>query len=256
MRRVIKIGTSTILTKQGAINKELLKTMATGVLKLVHHGDTVALITSGAVGCGRYLLGTHFADRISKSALAAVGQPYLMRAYQEVFDPVPVAQLLVDQSHVSRPTEAMALETAIHHLWKAGIIPLINENDALSSAGHRIGDNDTLGALVAGMVSADQLVILSDIDGLYTDNPSTNPTATRVQRIARVSHEHFHQFGDGRPGPFGSGGIVSKLKAAEIAQGFGIETILASGHDPEVWDWLIEGRYERATRFEAQKEAR
>ncbi len=256
MRRVVKIGTSTTLTDEGHINRKRLETIARGVTMLMDAGDTVTLVTSGAVGAGRGLMAAG-ADTPSpgRSALAAIGQIALVNAYQSVFHPIAVAQILVDHTHVSQSSAAMALQATLHHLWNLGIVPLINENDALSSAGHRIGDNDTLAALVAGLVAADQLVILSDIDGLYTDNPATNPEATRVSFIPRVSLEHFGQFGDGSPGPWGSGGIVSKLRAAHIAQGYGIETVLAAGHDETVWNRLVDQDYRHFTRFAAQKEA-
>lgn len=255
MRRVIKIGTSTILTSTGTINTHQLRMIAQGIMQLVRCGDQITVVTSGAVGLGRRILSAAHARRPSRQALAAVGQPCLIQAYQEVFHPTPVAQLLVDQSHVSRPHASLSLQAALRHLWELEVIPLVNENDALSGAGHRIGDNDTLAALVAGLVNAEQLVILSDIDGLYTDNPSTNPQATRVSLVSRLSPEHFGQYGTGAPGPFGSGGIVSKLKAAHMAQTYGIETLLASGHSENIWADLIDQRHDHCTRFLAHKEA-
>ena len=256
MRRVIKIGTSTTITAKGQINQNRLATIAEGVAMLMEAGDNITLVTSGAVGAGRSLLnrGTD-APHTGRSAFAAIGQIALMTAYQSAFHPLAVAQILVDQSHVSMPSSAMALQATLHHLWNLGIVPLINENDALSGVDQRIGDNDTLAALVSSLIAADQLVILSDIDGLYTDNPATNPNATRISIIPRISLEHFGQFGDGSPGPLGSGGIISKLRAAHIAQGYGIETILAAGYDDTVWQRLRDQNYENLTRFAAQKEA-
>lgn len=257
MRRVIKIGTSTTLTSQGQINYKQLAAIARGVVELMEAGDTVTLVTSGAVGVGRGLLSSGPTPVVDpgRSTLAAMGQIALVEAYRTEFHPVAVAQLLVDHTHISQPSSAMALQAALHHLWNVGIVPLINENDALTSIASRIGDNDTLAALVAGLVAADQLVLLSDIDGLYTDNPATNPEATRVSVVPRVSLEHFGQFGEGTPGPFGSGGIVSKLRAAHIAQDYGIETVLAAGHDEAVWNRLMQKDYQSFTRFAAQKEA-
>ena len=255
MRRVIKIGTSTILTSNGTINKPQLRMIAQGIMQLVRCGDQITVVTSGAVGLGRRVLSEAHARRPSRQALAAVGQPRLVQTYQEVFHPTPVAQLLVDPSHISLAHASLSLQAALHHLWGLGIIPLVNENDAISGAGHRIGDNDTLAALVAGLTNAEQLVILSDIDGLYTDNPSTNPRATRVPLVSRLSPEHFGQFGAGAPGPFGSGGIVTKLKAAHMAQTYGIETILASGHNENIWADLIDQRHDHGTRFLAHQEA-
>ncbi|PSR20494.1 MAG: glutamate 5-kinase [Sulfobacillus acidophilus] len=258
MRRVIKIGTSTTLTTDGHIDQARLARIAQGVNQLIAGGEQIALVTSGAVGIGRGLVSytqTNTAGEAMRGALAAIGQIELVKAYQLAFSPISVAQILVDHGHVSDSSAAMALQTALHHLWKLESVPLINENDALSGASRRIGDNDTLAALVAGLMKADQLIILSDIDGLYTDNPTTNPDAIRVAVLPRVSLEHFGQFGDGEPGPWGSGGIVSKLRAAHIAQGFGIETLLAAGHDDTVWECLRTRRYDNFTRFAAHKEA-
>jgi glutamate 5-kinase len=256
MRRVIKIGTSTTVTSDGQIDRARLNLIARGVNQLIADGEQVALVTSGAVGVGRGLLScTSGAGEPTRGALAAIGQIELVKAYQLAFSPVLTAQILVDHGHVSDSSAAMALQTALHHLWNLHSVPLINENDALGAAGRRIGDNDTLAALVAGLIKADQLIILSDIDGLYTDNPNTNPDAIRVAVLPRVSLEHFGQFGEGEPGPWGSGGIISKLRAAHIAQGFGIETLLAAGHDDTVWECLRARRYDSFTRFAAQKEA-
>ncbi len=256
MRRVVKIGTSTTVTPEGQIDRKRLAAIAKGVAMLLDSGDNITLVTSGAVGVGKGLLnGRTQTPNMGRPALAAMGQIALMSAYQSVFHPLAVGQILVDHSHVSQPSSAMALQATLHHLWNVGIVPLINENDAISGAEQRIGDNDTLAALISSLVAADQLVILSDIDGLYTDNPATNPKATRVLTIPRVSLEHFGQFGDGNPGPWGSGGIISKLRAAHIAQGYGIETILAAGHDDTVWQRLIDQDYANFTRFAAQKEA-
>lgn len=255
MRRVIKIGTSTILQDNGQADQERLTHIAQGVSRLLEAGEELVLVTSGAVGLGMGQLSSAEETLPSRACLAALGQPLLLEAYRRAFGLTPVAQLLVDHSHISQPSQVMSLSTALHHLWNSAILPLVNENDALSAGSVRIGDNDTLAALIAGLVSADQLLILSDIDGLYTDNPATNPNAERVTSLPRVSLEHFTQFGSGNPGRWGSGGIVSKLKAAHIAQDFGIETVLASGQDQTLWEHLLEGDYEQGTRFSAQKEA-
>jgi glutamate 5-kinase len=249
MRRVIKIGTSSTLSPNGQINQDRLGIIGRGVRQLCQAGDTIALVTSGAVGAG------HSIAPGSRAFLAAVGQVALAEAYRKALAPLPAAQILIDHSHIAQPSSAMALQSVIHQVWNSAGIPLINENDALGASGQRIGDNDTLGALVAGLIGADQLVILSDIDGLYTDNPFTNPQATRISSIPRVSLEHVAQFGDSHPGPWGSGGIASKIKAAHIAQGFGIQTLLAAGHDDSVWDDLLSQRYENFTRFAGEREA-
>lgn len=249
MRRIIKIGTSSTLDQAGHINHHRLGIIAQGITRLMDDGDSLALVTSGAVGLGRTL------TTGPRSVLAAVGQIALAEAYRTALFPLTVAQLLIDQSHVGESSPAMALQATIHHIWNNHGVPIINENDALSGAGTRIGDNDTLAALVAGLIGADQLVILSDVDGLYTDNPVTNPGATRIRAIPKVGLEHLEQFGAGDPGPWGSGGIISKIRAAHLAQGFGIETLLAAGHDDTVWDNLRGKRYHNFTRFAGAEEA-
>lgn len=250
MRRVIKVGTSTALTADGEIYTQRLATIASGIKHLITQGDSVIVVTSGAVGAGRR------AAPASRAAAAAIGQVLLADAYRAAFHPLGAAQLLVDQNDLTQSNAVLALQTVIHHIWNSHAVPIVNENDALRGLGRSIGDNDTLAALLSGLIGADQLVILSDIDGLYTDNPFTNPNAQRIAALPRVSTEHFGQFGEGHAGPWGSGGIVSKLKAAHIAQRFGIETILAAGHDDQLWTALLQRDYERVTRFGGEEVSR
>lgn len=251
MRRVIKIGSSTAFSSDGTINARQLARIGTGVRALWHAGDQLVLVTSGAVAAGRTRIGPDG----PRSVLAAVGQLDLMAAYSEALRPLTAAPLLIDQHHFNTPAAALALASTIHQLWQRGIIPVLNENDALSSGADRIGDNDTLAALTAGMIHAKQLVLISDVDGLYSDNPSDNPTATRIAVVPRVRRDHFVQFGSGSPGPLGSGGILSKLRAAHLAQDFGIETLLCSGHSASLFDDLGNNCYDTFTRFAAQQEA-
>jgi glutamate 5-kinase len=251
MRRVVKIGSSTTFKADGSINSERLSRIGMGIRALWDHGDELVVVTSGAAAAGR----ARVSSGAPRSVVAAVGQLDLMAAYREALDPLLTAPLLIDQHHFNTPSAAMALATIIHQLWRQGILPVLNENDALSSGADRIGDNDTLAALLAGMVQANQLVLLSDVDGLYSANPALNPDATRIAVVPCVMGEHYTQFGSGEPGPLGSGGILSKIRAAHMAQNFGIETLLCSGSSATVFDDLQEGRSEGFTRFAAQKEA-
>lgn len=251
MRRVLKIGSSTAFSADGTINSGQLARMAAGIRTLWQSGDQLVLVTSGAVAAGRARIGA----QSPRSVLAAIGQLDLMTAYTEALGPLPAAPLLVDQHHFNTPAAALALASIIHQLWQRNIIPVLNENDALSSGSDRIGDNDTLAALTAGMVHAVQLVLISDVDGLYSDNPAANPLARRIAVVPRVDHNHYVQFGLGTSGPMGSGGIISKLRAAHLAQDFGIETLLCSGTSPTLFDDLKNNRYDTFTRFGAQQEA-
>ncbi|NMP22391.1 glutamate 5-kinase [Sulfobacillus harzensis] len=247
MRRVIKIGTSTLMDVQGQVDRDRLVSISRGVKQLMQDNQRVVLVVSGAVALGRTLPQSR---HLSRSALASLGQTRLMAYYQDALLPYPSAEMLLG-SDVEETGRATQLTSTLDDLTEAGIVPLINGNDATEC---HVGDNDVLAARVARVWGADQLVILSDVDGLYSDNPGTNPKARRIARLAWVTEHHLSQFGPGNPGPLGSGGIVSKLAAAALAQEFGIETILTSGRHPEVWDWLRTGRYHLATRFEARKE--
>lgn len=248
MTRVIKIGTSTLLAPRGTVDRDRLAAIARGVKQLMQEGDSIILVVSGAVSLGRTLPQSR---SLSRPSLAALGQSRLIAYYQDALLPYASAQLLLTPHLLSHPEQVDFLRDTLTSLVNAGVVPLINGNDATSPG---VGDNDTLAAAVALLMGADQLVILSDVDGLYTDNPETNPTASQIPRLSWVTEHHFGQFGQGRPGPQGSGGIISKLKAAAMAQEGGIETWLMPGHHPEVWSYLQQNRHGLGTRFEARKE--
>ncbi len=248
MTRVIKIGTSTLLSPRGTVERDRLAAIARGVKQLMQEGDAIILVVSGAVSLGRALSRSR---SLSRPSLAALGQSRLMAHYQDALLPYHSAQMLLTPALLSHPDQVEFLRDTLTSLLSAGVIPLINGNDATCPA---VGDNDTLAAAIARLLQADQLIILSDVDGLYTDNTETNPNAIKVARLSWVTEHHFGQFGQGRPGPQGSGGIVSKLKAAAIAQEGGIETWLMPGHHPEVWSCLRQNHHGLGTRFEARKE--
>lgn len=251
VRRVIKIGTSSILKQDGELSAYAINNISQGVRHLSHIGDHVILVVSGAVGVGRYMTAEASSSR---STLAAIGQPRLIAAYQSALAPLITAQLLVSADHFAHLPSALVLQDSLHHLWKGGIVPLINENDAVNVGASRVGDNDTLAALVATLIHADQLVLLSDVDGLYTENPRNNSLAQRIPYVPWVGPHHLSRYG-GSAGPLGSGGMHTKLKAAQIAQHAGIETILMSGKDPHVWSNLQENNFGQATHFGAREEA-
>lgn len=242
MRYVIKIGTSTLIGPEQSICGPALHTMAKG-LKALMPGNHVVLVVSGAVGLGRSL---PTRMPMSRAAQAATGQASLISAYQTALAPQRVAQLLVDNGH-EPPRDLSAI---VENLIANDIIPLVNGNDALHP---NVGENDTLAAYLATQWGADQLILLSDINGVYTDNPAHSPIARRIPSVPWVTESHLVRFRDGCAGPLGSGGIVSKLRAAMIAQEAGIPTILMSGRDPRIWDWISQNHFPESTRFEAER---
>ncbi len=255
MRRVIKIGTSTALTPHGSIHEQRLSEIATGLRLLIARGDQVVLVVSGAVGLGRSLHPKTPLSHAARQAHAALGQTLLLEAYRTALRPLAAAQLLVTGADFQDPVVSSTFRDTLLHLMAIGAVPLVNANDPITSHQTSI-DNDTLAAHVAALWGAEQLVLLSDVDGLYSDNPRTNPNAYRIPVMSWVTPAHLDQFAHGSPGPWGYGGIVSKLRAAQIAQEAGVETILMAGDSPGVWHALASRDYRQATRFQANKEDR
>ena len=232
-RLVVKIGSALLVDEsRGAIRRTWLQALAEDVAAARAAGQDVLIVSSGAVAVGRRRLALHDGPlRLEeKQAAAATGMIRLAHAYQETlaaFD-TGVAQVLLTLSDTEDRRRYINARATLTTLLKAGAVPLINENDTVATDEIRFGDNDRLAARVAAMVSADTLVLLSDIDGLYTANPRKNPEAAFVPVVRELTPEHEAMAGTAEAGD-GTGGMVTKLAAARIALAAGCRMVIADG---------------------------
>ena len=236
MRVVIKIGTSTLAHPTGHLNIRRTEQLCKIISDIKNAGHQVILVSSGAIGMGVGKLGLlkRPADMPTKQAAAAVGQCELMYTYDRVFSKYhhTVAQLLITGDDVEDDTRHTNFTNTLNRLLELGAIPIINENDTVATAEIVIGDNDTLAAIVAQSVSADRLILLSDIDGLYTADPHKDPNAKLI-RVAHKVDEELLSLAGTSAGNQGTGGMITKLQAAKICLDCGCEMIIANGSRPE-----------------------
>ena len=250
MRVVIKIGTSTLAHPTGHLNIRRTEQLCKIISDIKNAGNQVILVSSGAIGMGVGKLGLlkRPDDIPTKQAAAAVGQCELMYTYDRIFSKYhhTVAQLLITGSDVDDIRHTNFTNT-LNRLLDLGAIPIINENDTVATAEIVIGDNDTLAAIVAQSVKADRLILLSDIDGLYTADPHTNPDAKLIQ-IAHKIDEALLSLAGASAGNQGTGGMITKLQAAKICLDCGCEMIIANGSRPENLYDIMDGM-EVGTKF-------
>lgn len=245
MRIVVKIGTSTLAYATGQLNirrvEELCKTMS----DIRNAGHELILVSSGAIGMGVGKLGlrTRPRDIPTKQAAAAVGQCELMYVYDKLFSEYhhTVAQLLITADNLSNETRHANFTNTLNRLLELGAVPVINENDTVATDEIVIGDNDTLAAMVAESVEANLLVLLSDIDGLYTADPHTDPTAKLLPVVHRVD-DGIRALAGVSSTDQGTGGMVTKLRAAEICLNCGCEMVIANGREPMLLYDIVEGK--------------
>ena len=250
MRIVIKIGTSTLAYPGGRLNirhtEELVKTFS----DLKNAGHELVLVSSGAIGMGAGKLQiARPADMPTKQAAAAVGQCELMYTYDRLFTDYshPVAQILVTQEDFNSPRRLGNLQNTLYRLLQLRVVPIINENDTVATEEISVGDNDTMAALVAKYIQADLLVLLSDIDGLYTADPHTHPEAELIPEVRAVTPE-LEALAGGAGSKLGTGGMATKLTAAKLATGAGVDMVIANGADPMLLYDIVAGR-RAGTRF-------
>lgn len=245
MRIVVKIGTSTLAYATGQLNirrvEELCKTMS----DIRNAGHELILVSSGAIGMGVGKLGlrTRPRDIPTKQAAAAVGQCELMYVYDKLFSEYhhTVAQLLITADNLSNETRHANFTNTLNRLLELGAVPVINENDTVATDEIVIGDNDTLAAMVAESVEANLLVLLSDIDGLYTADPHADPTARLLPVVHRVD-DGIRALAGVSSTDQGTGGMVTKLRAAEICLNCGCEMVIANGREPMPLYDIVEGK--------------
>ena len=260
MRIVIKIGTSTLAHPTGHLNIRLVEQLCKVVSDIKNAGHEVILVSSGAIGMGVGKLGLleRPKDVPTKQAAAAVGQCELMYTYDKLFGEYnhTVAQILLTADDIQDATRSGYVKGTLERLLEWNALPIINENDAVAvdeiGVHTTIGENDSLSAIVAKLVDADMLVLLSDIDGLYTADPRKDPNATLIPTVEAITPEILALAG-GTGSSLGSGGMATKLKAAGIVNEAGIDMIIANGDDPEALYALLEGKA-IGTRFIGKKD--
>jgi len=231
-RIVVKVGTSTLSHLTGKLNFQRIEKLVRELADLANQGKEIILVTSGAVGAGMDRLGLKEKPRTipEKQAAAAVGQGILLHTYEKIFGEYGqvVAQvLLTREDSVNRRRYANSRNTLLT-LLSMGVIPIINENDAVAVDELKIGDNDTLSAMVASIVDADVLIILSDVEGVYTANPQSDATASLIQEIGDITPE-IEELAGGPGSMRGTGGMYTKIQAAKIAVNSGVVMVIASG---------------------------
>ncbi|MCI7738172.1 MAG: glutamate 5-kinase [Lachnospiraceae bacterium] len=245
-RIVIKIGTSSLTHKEtGRLNLTKLEVLVREISDLRNQGKEVVLVSSGAIGVGSAAVGFDGKPEqlAQKQACAAVGQARLMMIYQKLFSEYnqTAGQILMTKNTMVDNLNRTNAKNTFHELLKLGVIPIVNENDTISTYEIQFGDNDTLSAVVAALIQADLLILLSDIDGLYTDDPHENPDAKFISIVENLD-DHFMQMGKSTTGSkVGTGGMATKLTAAEIATAAGTDMIIANGKDFHVIHKIIDG---------------
>lgn len=251
---VFKVGTSTLTHESGKTNLKCMDELVTVLSDLMNEGRQVVLVTSGAIGVGVGKLGlpARPKDTAGKQAAATVGQCELMFMYDKFFSQYghKVGQLLITKEDVDDPKRRGNLVQAFEKLFEFDAIPVINENDAVAVDEIVYGDNDSLSAVVATLIHADALVILTETNGLYTANPMKDPTARRIPQVTEITDEIRGCVSrDGTA--LGTGGMVTKLHAAEIATAAGVDTYVICGKDPRDIYRLMDGE-DLGTHFAAR----
>lgn len=245
MRIVIKVGTSTLAHATGLLNIRRVEQLCAVMSDLKNAGHELVLVSSGAIGmgAGKLSLDGRPADIPTKQAAAAVGQCELMYTYDKLFSEHnhTVAQILLTGADVQHEERRRNVQNTLFRLLELGALPIINENDSVATEEIVIGDNDTLGAIVAVNVQADLLILLSDIDGLYTADPRTDATATLLKVVEHITPQIVAMTG-GAGSRLGTGGMQTKLHAAQLSTAAGIPMVIANGQAPEILYDIVAGK--------------
>lgn len=245
MRIVIKIGTSTLAHPTGHLNIRRVETLCRVMSDIKNAGHELILVSSGAIGMGVGKLGLRERPRDipSKQAAAAVGQCELMYIYDKLFSEYhhTVAQLLITGDDIANDQRQQNFTNTLSRLLELGALPIINENDTVATDEIVIGDNDTLAAIVAKSVKAELLILLSDIDGLYTADPHTHPDARLLHRITAID-ESILELAGASSSSQGTGGMVTKLRAAQICMSYGCDMVIANGNAPGNLYDILDGK--------------
>ena len=257
MRIVVKVGTSTLAHPTGRLNIQRMEKLCKVLSDLKNMGHEIILVSSGAIamGFGKLNLSERPKDVPTKQASAAVGQCELMYIYDKLFTEYnhTVAQLLITAPDIEEGgVRKQNFHNTLARLLELGALPVINENDTISTEEFGIGDNDTLSAIVAVTIKADLLILLSDIDGLFDGDPRKNPDAKLIDTVEKID-EHIISLGGGSGSNLGTGGMATKLRAAQMATAAGCEMVIANGQSPEVLYDVAAGK-RVGTRFLAKRD--
>ena len=255
MRIVVKVGTSTLTHETGRINIRRIENLCKVLSDIKNAGHELILVSSGTIGLGvgKLNLKQKPDDMPTKQAAAAIGQCELMYLYDKKFLEYNhiVAQILITGMDFDNETSSMNFQNTLNRLLELGVMPVINENDSIVTDEISVGDNDTLGAIVAKTAQADLLILLSDIDGLYTANPREDKNAELIDVVFSITPE-IEQLAGNKGTSLGTGGMITKIKAAEIAMDAGIDMIITNGMHPDNLYRILDGE-KVGTKFRGRK---
>ncbi|HIS75905.1 MAG TPA: glutamate 5-kinase [Candidatus Merdivicinus excrementipullorum] len=244
-RIVVKVGTSTLAHKTGLMNIQRMERLVKVLADLKNSGKEIILVSSGAIGVGVGKMGLKEkpTDTPAKQACAAIGQCELMYCYDKYFSEYnhSVAQVLLTRDIIDSPERKQNVVNTFQNLLRYGVVPVVNENDTVAVEEIVFGDNDTLSAIVGSLVGADLLIILSDIDGVFDQNPRVNPNAKLIPHIPEITDSIRALAGD-HGTSLGTGGMVTKITAAQIGLNAGFPTVILNGSRPENLYDLLDGK--------------
>ena len=248
-RIVIKIGSSSLQHGQtGELDYTKLDVLVRELCDLRNRGKDVVLVTSGAIAAGKkaIMMQDIVGDNPTavKQACAAIGQARLMMTYQKIFAEYNqiAAQILMTRNTIIDNLNRFNARNTFAELFKLGVVPIVNENDTIATYELGIGDNDTLSAIVASLIGADMLLLLSDIDGLYTDDPRKNPNAKYIEVVEELTEELMEMGKNSTGSVSGTGGMTTKLQAAKIANNMGVDMVIANSADIKVIHRILDGQ--------------
>ncbi|MCY7295240.1 glutamate 5-kinase [Alteromonas sp. a30] len=246
---VIKVG-STLIAPNGRVDrKTCLPAISSYINQCFEQGIRVVLVSSGSVAAGKHFFSNETPSAIEKKAMAATGQSEMIATWDSLLHK-PCAQILLTQADLQERTRYTNIKSTVNQLLDNGIIPIVNENDAVTSGQFEVGDNDNLSAMIAACIHADTLIICTDIDGLYDKNPHTHDDAQLIKEVKTITPEILKMAG-GSNSNVGTGGMITKLQAAQKATEHGIDTIIVNGKKKESFEALFE-KVNPGTFFEAQ----
>ena len=255
MRLVIKVGTSTLAHQSGKLNIRRVEELTKVLSDLKNAGHQIVLVSSGAIGMGvgKLNLPGRPTDMPTKQAAAAVGQCELMYTYDKLFSEYnhTVAQILITGEDIENNVRRVHFINTMEKLLELGALPVINENDTVATAEIAVGDNDTLAAIVAVNIGAEELILLTDIDGLYTADPKNYKNAKIIRVVDRID-DNIKKLAGGAGSALGTGGMATKIHAAEICTSNGVDMIIANGSNPQILYDILEGEG-RFTYFKGKK---
>jgi len=255
MKITVKVGTSTLTHKTGRLNIRRVEELCKVLSDVKNAGHDIVLVSSGAIGMGvgKLNMAEKPHDMPTKQAAAAVGQCELMYVYDNLFQEYnhTVGQILITGEDLADSVRHENFTNTLNRLLELGALPIINENDTIATSEIAVGDNDTLGALVAASVRSDLFIVLTDIDGLYTADPRRDPKAELISEVTEITEEMLQGAG-GQGSSLGTGGMATKLSAAKIAMDAGVDMIIVNGSSPEIIYDAVDGKTV-GTRFIAKK---